>query len=106
MSFWRCGLCGIECGDNAVQVGYSMELHVGDEGGQVAVGVGPACGGLESLLARCWAAWQAAQQVSQYATQADVDLSLHAEAICGARVRVALCASEGQCTAARVLIVS
>lgn len=108
VSFWRCSLCGIECGDNAVQAAYVMVLHVGDEGGEVAVGVGPACGGLESLLARCWASWQASQQVSQRATQADVDLSEHAQALRGARVRVALCRGDGSmhCTAARLLLVS
>lgn len=88
--------------------GYALELHIGDESGEVVVSVGPACGGLESLLTRCWAAWQAAQQVSQRATQADVvDLCEHAQAMCGARVRVAACGGgDHLVSAARLLMLS
>lgn len=87
-----------------------MVLHVGEDeqgGGEVAVVVRPACGGLESLLARCWASWQLSQQVSQRATQADVDLCEHAQAVCGLRVRVAVCYGvDDMCTAARLLSLS
>lgn len=105
--FWHCGLCNVECGENAVQkAAYAMVLHVGDATSSVTVHVPPSCGGIESLLARCWDAHQ--REASQVATQVvtdDVDLTEHAHAMQGARLRLSVCCTTGGgCVAARVLL--
>lgn len=81
-----------------------MVLHVGDPASSsvAVVHVPPSCGGVESLLARCWEAHQSSQQATQAAC--DVDLTEHAHAMHGARVGVSVCKGGGGCTAARVLL--